>query len=292
MYPRPTEPHPDQLDYVWPASTASWQPCADPELAPSSWSTWATVSPDARHGAREPNGTHMLPSELLAHELGLTLYGEFHPRPSWEHAPPRPAEPDPEQLDPEEWPEVTEWAPVGFGHPEDWDGPHSYALVPAEWLGTTSFFVWSGSELRALKPGYMTAGELYVWQKLHAEPDPEPPDDPDPEPPEPSPELVPAVLAFAGLPADSETVAELVEQHLPIVTAQVRSYTRGRGFTDAGHPDANLRAVIVSATARSVANPTGSGTLRLGNATHNPGVYAGWTLPELAILHGYRRRSA
>lgn len=286
MYPRPTEPHPDQLAYEWPASTDGWEPCANPELAPITWSSVATKSPTPPPGTREPNGTHMLPSELLAYELGLTLFdAQIHP--PWSESPPRPAEPHIEQLDPDSWPAMNTWSPVGFGGDmDDWSAPHSYALVPPEWLGQDSHWTMTGS-LAVLKPGYMTAGELYLWRKLHPELDDDEPGDT-----EPAHELAPAVLAFAGLPADSETVAELVEQHLPIVTAQVRSYTRGRGFTEAGDADANLRAVIVSATARSVANPTGSGTLRLGNATHNPGIYAGWTLPELAILHGYRRRSA
>lgn len=285
MYPRPTEPHPDQLAYVWPASSDGWEPCANPELAPISWSSVATKSPTPPPGSREPNGTHMLPSELLAYELGMTLYDDDI-QPPWSESPSRPAEPHPDQLDPDSWPDVSAWAPVGFGGDmDDWSAPHSYALVPPEWLGEVSHWTMTGT-LYVLKPGYMTAGELYLWQKLNPELDDDDDDDGDPD------ELVSAVLAFAGLPANSETVAELVEQHLPIVTAQVRSYTRGRGFSEAGYADANLRAVIVSATARSVANPTGSGTLRLGNTSHTPGIYAGWTLPELAILHGYRRRSA
>ena len=287
MYPRPTEPHPDQLDFEWPASTDGWEPCANPELAPISWSVPATKSATPPPGAREPNGTHMLPSELLAYELELTLFDDSI-KPPWSKSPTRPAEPHPDQLDPDSWPDVSEWAPVGFvGDTDDWSAPHSYALVPPEWLGEGSHWTMTG-RLYVLKAGYMTAGELYLWQQLNPPLD----DDDDDTEPDPASELAPAVLAFAGLPANSERVAELVEQHLPIVTAQVRSYTRGRGFTENGSADANLRAVIVSATARSVSNPTGSGTLRHGNVTHTPGIYAGWTLPELAILHSYRRRSA
>lgn len=281
---RPLEPHPDQLDYVWPADTSEWEPCSNVELAPNSWSGSGSF------GMRTPLPTHMLPTELAEHELGIQLYSDTLP-PPWADYPERPAEPHPDQLDPGVWParDRAEWGTVAWS---DSSGAYGYSLVPPEWLGTETYPTSDG-ELTELKSGYMTSGELYVWQLEHdlvPEPgEPDPPDDPEPEP---ELDLAPAVLAFAGYPADSPAVDELVEQHLPVVMAQVRTYTRGRGFSDAGHPDVNLRAVIVSATARSMSNPTGAGSLRLGNMTTNPGIYAGWTLPELAILHGYRRRSA
>lgn len=71
---------------------------------------------------------------------------------------------------------------------------------------------------------------------------------------------------------------------------QVHGYTRGRGFTAELEPSDGIRAVIISAAARSLSNPTGMERYRLDATDYRPGIYAGWTLPELAILHGYRKR--
>lgn len=99
------------------------------------------------------------------------------------------------------------------------------------------------------------------------------------------------VAAFLGKPDDA-AVIELAEVHLPIVTAMVRAYVRGPGFDANGDPAAELAAVIVSSTARAMSNPTGIVQETSGPFTIRPGTFAGWTLPELAILHAYRRRSA
>src|SRR5699024_7169639 len=114
--------------------------------------------------------------------------------------------------------------------------------------------------------------------------------------------LAAATLRHAGMPADESTPAELAglaEAHAAAVALQVRGYTRGRGFIvpdpeqpDDEQPDRNLRAVIASAAARSMSNPTGAESVKLGEATYRPGQYAGWTLPELAILNSYRKRQA
>lgn len=96
------------------------------------------------------------------------------------------------------------------------------------------------------------------------------------------------MLAFAGIESSPELIA-LVEAHFPIVQAQVYAYTRGRGFIG-DKPTPPLAAVIVSATARSASNPTGTESTQLGELRTRPGVYAGWTLPELAILNAYRKR--
>lgn len=95
------------------------------------------------------------------------------------------------------------------------------------------------------------------------------------------------VAAFLGKPGDAATVA-LADQHLPLVTAMVASYTRGHGFTD-GDPADDLAAVIICATARLMANPeqlaydTGSVSVRGG--------FSGWTLAETYVLNRYRKRS-
>lgn len=97
------------------------------------------------------------------------------------------------------------------------------------------------------------------------------------------------VAAFLGQPASPELSA-LTEAHLPIVTAMVRRYVRGKGFAD-GSPDDDLAAVIVSSTARLVKNPTNDTLQVAGPFTVRPGTFDGWTLPELAILHSYRKRA-
>ena len=105
------------------------------------------------------------------------------------------------------------------------------------------------------------------------------------------PPIAEDVAAYLGRPGDP-TVVGLAEQHLPIVEAMVRRYVRGNGFDATGTPDADLSAVIVSCTARAVSNPSQTVTETLGTFSVRYGVFNGWTLPELAILHSYRRRTA
>lgn len=97
------------------------------------------------------------------------------------------------------------------------------------------------------------------------------------------------VATFLGQGDDASVVA-LVEAHLPIVTAMVRAYVRGNGFTF-DIPDDALAAVIVSSCARLVANPTLDTFAAVDDAQIRQGTFAGWTLPELAILHSYRARA-
>ena len=53
-------------------------------------------------------------------------------------------------------------------------------------------------------------------------------------------------------------------RHLETVAAFVRAYTRGRGFAADGTPEPEVAAVIVTATARLLANPTGTAIDGLG----------------------------
>ena len=97
----------------------------------------------------------------------------------------------------------------------------------------------------------------------------------------------------AGVPAlgaGALSVAQ-VQSQLDAVTAMVKAYTRSKGFI-AGVPATDVAAVIVSATARAVTNPAHAEHLAAGPFTVRPGTFDGWTLPELAILHTYRRRAA
>ncbi|MGY1680722.1 hypothetical protein [Geodermatophilus sp. SYSU D01176] len=105
------------------------------------------------------------------------------------------------------------------------------------------------------------------------------------------PPIAEDVAAYLGRPGDT-TVVGLAEHHLPIVEAMVRRYVRGNGFDAAGFPDGDLSAVIVSCTARAVSNPAHTVTEAIDDFNIRHGVFNGWTLPELAILHSYRRRTA
>ena len=90
---------------------------------------------------------------------------------------------------------------------------------------------------------------------------------------------------------DEVAIVALAGTHLPIVTAFVRAYVRGNGFAE-NEPNADLEAVIVSACARLTANPEQVSRYQTADYAENPAVLHGFTLPELAVLHLYRRRTA
>ncbi|WP_245905963.1 hypothetical protein [Mycolicibacterium palauense] len=120
--------------------------------------------------------------------------------------------------------------------------------------------------------------------------------DPDPEPqPEPEPGALPGVAeaaqkvaAFLGQ-ADNPQVLLLAAEVTPVITAMVRAYVRDRGFTGAV-PNAELSSVIITASARLMANPEQLDTTV--GATGIRGAFAGWTLAEQAVLNRYRKRAA
>lgn len=97
------------------------------------------------------------------------------------------------------------------------------------------------------------------------------------------------VADFLGRGDDPALVA-LAADHVALVAQFVRAYTRGNGFV-AGVPSADLDAVIVTATARLVTNPAQL-EREQADAYSAVGSFAGWTLPEQAVLHLYRRRTA
>ncbi|WP_338538181.1 hypothetical protein N5P18_15690 [Janibacter terrae] len=101
--------------------------------------------------------------------------------------------------------------------------------------------------------------------------------------------LVSDVLAFLGQPAGAGGDPQ-IQSHLDATTAMVRAYVRDNGFLD-GDPADDLAAVIVSSAARSYRNPTHDKDQTAGPFTHTPGLFNGWTLPELAVLHRYRTRA-
>lgn len=103
----------------------------------------------------------------------------------------------------------------------------------------------------------------------------------------PSPQ---AVASFLGR-ADDTSIYYLADEHLTLVTAFVNAYTRGRGFTVAEGPNDDLAAVIITATARLLTNPA-QVERETADGYEAVGRLDGFTLPELAVLHRYRRRAA
>lgn len=97
------------------------------------------------------------------------------------------------------------------------------------------------------------------------------------------------VATFLGLGDDPELVA-LAGEHVTIITAMVRAYTRDRGFLINGNPNDELSAVITTATARLVANPE---QLRgsVGGTQMLDG-FNGFSLAETFVLNRWRRKAA
>lgn len=96
------------------------------------------------------------------------------------------------------------------------------------------------------------------------------------------------VADFIGQ-GDDDTVVALAGQHVQIITAMAQAYTRGNGFDDAhdGHPNDDVAAVIITATARLMANPDQT-NYRVGNISYQSH-FQGWTLAETFVLNRYRK---
>lgn len=173
-------------------------------------------------------------------------------------------------------------------------------VTPAEVRGTVpADYVFNGSNgINLYVQAKPPAGASYEPRVLLAEPfmdvapapEPEPEPDPGTEEPAPTGAAGPLVAAFLGRPGDPATETQAAA-HALIVTEYVRGYTRGRGFIN-GSPSAPLLAVIVSSTARLTPNPEQVTYYQTGDYSERPAILAGWTLPELAVLNGFRRRSA
>ncbi len=101
------------------------------------------------------------------------------------------------------------------------------------------------------------------------------------------------VADFLGQGGDPSTVA-LAREHVGIVTAMARGYTRGNGFDPvAGDPADDVAAVIVTATARLVVNPSGVRSQTAGPfSTEHGAPFTGWSLAETFVLNRYRKRAA
>ena len=105
-------------------------------------------------------------------------------------------------------------------------------------------------------------------------------------------ERVDTVLGLLGKSWDDETTSDLAAQHLPLVMAVVRAYTRGAGFTD-NVPASDIEAVLATVTARLIRNPPGIHTNTVGPfAVQYEPTVQGFSLLELVVLNRYRRRAA
>jgi hypothetical protein len=98
------------------------------------------------------------------------------------------------------------------------------------------------------------------------------------------------VAAFLGRSSDPAFVT-LCGNHVSLVAKFVEGYTRGQGFDSDGWMVEDIRAAVITATARLVTNP--AQVEREGaDAYYAVGAFNGFSLPELAVLHHYRRRTA
>lgn len=97
------------------------------------------------------------------------------------------------------------------------------------------------------------------------------------------------VAAFLGQ-SDDAALVTLASQHVLIVTAMARAYTRGQGFDTDGFPADDVAAVITTAAARMLANPE-QADITVGGTSVRGG-FVGWSLAETFVLNAYRRRSA
>jgi hypothetical protein len=85
---------------------------------------------------------------------------------------------------------------------------------------------------------------------------------------------------------EGDGIAELI---VPLIRSIAKSYTRSRGFDEDDAPNAEIAAVITTASARLFANPeqlpydVGAVSMRGG--------FNGFNLAELAVLNRYRKRA-
>lgn len=107
----------------------------------------------------------------------------------------------------------------------------------------------------------------------------------------PTPTIADEVTALAPTVCgdlDAGTVAAAIAQ----ITVMAKAYTRDNGFT-AGVPNAEIRAVIVTAAVRLLANPYQS-PVDFGDRTTIQslrGGFTGWSTAELTVLNRYRVRA-
>ncbi|MGI8721193.1 MAG: hypothetical protein ACR2JG_03090 [Geodermatophilaceae bacterium] len=100
----------------------------------------------------------------------------------------------------------------------------------------------------------------------------------------------PADLA-AHLQTNLDTASAVLA--LKVATDVVFTYTRGQGFNAVtGAPGDDLAAVALTVAGRIYTNPAATEMTSIDDYTVRYAAFNGWTLPELAVLNTYRRRTA
>lgn len=95
--------------------------------------------------------------------------------------------------------------------------------------------------------------------------------------------------AFIGQDVNAEQAAAVIE----IVTAKAKAYMRGRGWGTDGEPYRDVRAVILTASARLLTDPsqiTAQHTMGPFSVSYRNG-FDSWTVSELYVLNRYRERA-
>lgn len=175
---------------------------------------------------------------------------------------------------------------VTLTYGDSWVWSYSNGTVPGLTIGRVSVTgtptaAGSYTLLLAEDDGMGNEVTAYEFPLVVVDPNAEP--EPEPEPVDQS---AAAVARFVGRPDDPATIA-LAAQHVPVITALARAYTRDRGFADGG-PNADIKAVLTAATARLMANPD---QIRQTVGGVSLDGFTGWTLAELAVLNRYRKRA-
>jgi hypothetical protein len=104
------------------------------------------------------------------------------------------------------------------------------------------------------------------------------------------------VTAFLGR-SEEPALVTLASEHVGVMAEMVNAYVRGHGPTRTGLGlgelsfPADLRAVVITATARLVNNPTQLES-EAADGYSARGRFEGFSLAEQAVLHRYRRRAA
>ncbi len=95
----------------------------------------------------------------------------------------------------------------------------------------------------------------------------------------------------AHLQTDVDTATAMLA--LKVAADVAHTYTRGAGFDPiTGAPGDDLAAVVLMAAGRIYVNPAHTQQETIDDYTVRYAGFTGWSLPELAILHTYRRRAA
>lgn len=139
-----------------------------------------------------------------------------------------------------------------------------------------------------LKAGYMTPDELTAWTAAQS-------GGGGGDGPTWTPEALTGqtIADWLGYGDDPEVVTA-AGQHLPVIVALARSYTRDRGFDpETGVPTEDIAAVVTCATARLTVNPEQNKreALATGDAVTYAG-FQGWSLAETIVLNRYRKRAS